>query len=619
MQDHAHSQLHEIVSALVRSLASDRLGDPRLAPPYEDVTQFILRESARMSGLFGCPLAALTHGFNCVGVLRQGRRFQHQADASQRKQIEAWRNSALSFRRDFIRFYESLAMLALYSREQRGQDAEKVDAASCRVPKEERGEDAASAFLRCEVAVIGSGPGGSITACLLAEAGRDVIMLEEGPFLPLGSCALFSKEEMEQKYRNGGLTVALGRTKVAYAEGRCVGGGSEINSGLYHRTPPDILGEWRREFDVEALNEADLRPHFEACEHDVSVSPLRGPALVASLKLHDAATGLGWKSLEVPRCFSYAPTPPGETPRGARQSMTRTYVPRFLSAGGRLLPGTRVGLLARDGARWRLDARHETRGELRISADAVFVCGGAVQTPALLRRSGFRGNIGNSLRLHPTVKLVARFPEPVNAAGPGVPVHQVKEFAPRLSLGCSISTPPQLALGLLDHPEAARRVSSEWRHFAVYYAAIAGDGSGTVRNLPGIRDPLIRYRLTDSDHRDLADGLAKLAEAVFAAGASEIYPGLPGGMALRHPGEVRKLPGAFPRNGAGLMTLHLFASCPMGERAARCAADSFGRVHGAPNLHIADASLLCGAPGVNPQGTIMALARRNALRYLGRT
>ena len=57
---------------------------------------------------------------------------------------------------------------------------------------------------------------------------------------------------MVQKYRNGGQTVALGANKIAYVEGRCVGGGSEINSGLYHRTPPEILETWRKEFQVEA-------------------------------------------------------------------------------------------------------------------------------------------------------------------------------------------------------------------------------------------------------------------------------------------------------------------------------------------------------------------------------
>lgn len=69
---------------------------------------------------------------------------------------------------------------------------------------------------------------------------------------------------------------------------------------------------------------------------------------------------------------------------------------------------------------------------------------------------------------------------------------------------------------------------------------------------------------------------------------------------------------------ANLMTIHLFSSCPMGEDRSKCAADSFGHIHGFKNLFINDASLLCSAPGVNPQGSIMAIARRNALKFLGK-
>ncbi|MEP7114000.1 MAG: GMC oxidoreductase, partial [Ilumatobacteraceae bacterium] len=44
-------------------------------------------------------------------------------------------------------------------------------------------------------------------------------------------------------------------------------------------------------------------------------------------------------------------------------------------------------------------------------------------------------------------------------------------------------------------------------------------------------------------------------------------------------------------------------------------ANSFGRVHGTGNVWVNDASLLPTAPGVNPQGTVMALAIRNARRF----
>ena len=72
----------------------------------------------------------------------------------------------------------------------------------------------------------------------------------------------------------------------------------------------------------------------------------------------------------------------------------------------------------------------------------------------------------------------------------------------------------------------------------------------------------------------------------------------------------------LPRAAVSLVTVHAFSSCPSGERRDRCAADSFGRVYGFENLYLNDASILPDSPGVNPQGTIMAMARRNAQSFV---
>ena len=294
--------------------------------------------------------------------------------------------------------------------------------------------------------------------------------------------------------------------------------------------------------------------------------------------------------------------------------MSNTLIPRFLKAGGRLLPCTRVGKIKRAGEKWSLQAQHSP-GELQVDSETLFVCGGAVQSPALLRRSGINQNIGDSLQLHPTIKLVAKFSEIVNTADMGVPVHQVKEFAPRLSFGCSVSSAPYLALGMLDHPQFSRELREDWPRMANYYAMITPEGRGTVRPLPGFRDALVRYRLTQKDRRDLAEGLRKLSELLFEAGAVQLSPAIAKSQSLLTRDDLKKVPAELPNGLANLMTIHLFSSCPMGENKSKCAVDSFGRVHGFKNLFVADASILCSAPGVNPQGTIMALARRNALHF----
>jgi choline dehydrogenase-like flavoprotein len=466
-----------------------------------------------------------------------------------------------------------------------------------------------------DVLVVGSGPGGAITACLLAEAGHDVLLVEEGPWLPLAATRPFSPDEMRRKYRSGGVTVALGEPAIAYAEARCVGGGSEINSGLYHRTPEDVLDAWRRRFAVHALGSDDLAPHFAACERELGVGLLPGAATPASQRLARGAERLGWAALEVPRWYRY---PPDGTAQ--KQSMTETYLPRALAAGCRLVSDTRVLRLRYGGGRWtavgarRLeDGRRET---VTVEARAVWVAAGAIQTPALLRRSGIRRHVGDTLHLHPTVKVVAEFPDVVNDRDAGVPVHQVKEFAPRISLGGSVSTPPHLALAMGDHPAHLRAVTDGWRRHSVYYASTMG-GAGGVRALPYFEDPLVRYALAAPDLAELATGLRRLCECLLAAGAVTLYPSVRGLDPVRGEADLARLPAAVPRAQASLMTVHAFASCPMGEAPAPAATDSFGRVHGVPGLHIADGSLLCGPPGVNPQGSIMALARRNALHALG--
>lgn len=468
---------------------------------------------------------------------------------------------------------------------------------------------ARSAF-DADVVVVGSGPGGAITAALLAEAGRDVLVLEEGPAhgAPLRP---YSLREMEAKYRGGGGLAAIGPIPVAYAEARCVGGGSEINSGLHHRPPPEVLDAWRRRYAIEQLDEAALAPHLAACEADVGVHARPGPAPAASRKLLAGASRLGLAAVDVPRYADYAAG--GD---GRRLGMTTSYLPRLAAAGGRLVADTRVLRLRQAGGDWHLLAA-QPQGRVTLRARTVFVAAGAVQTPALLRRSGVTHNVGDTLALHPMVRVLARFPDAVNPPDAGVATAQVKALAPRLSLGCSVSTPAFLALALAEHRLRLDAVDTDAARMALYYAMSTG-GRGSVRVLPGLRDPLVRYRLGPDDLATLGEGVRVLCRALLAAGATEVYPGVRGLGALRSEADLARLPAVLPPARTSVVSLHLFASCPLGEDRRLSAVDSFGRVHDRPGLHVADASLLGGPPSVNPQGTVMGIVRRNALAFLAR-
>jgi choline dehydrogenase-like flavoprotein len=475
----------------------------------------------------------------------------------------------------------------------------------------------AEAVLDTDVLVVGSGAGGAVTAAMLAESGRDVTVVEEGPWIDPDAMEPFSLEEMAAKYRHRGLAAALGNPAIAFAEGRCVGGSTEINSGLYHRLPAELADDWRRVYRIDEFSSESLDRYGERIEQELSVSTLPGAPPPSSAVLERGATKLGWRAVEFSRVFRH-----DGGKRGVKQTMARTFVPRAVEAGAQIVPNCDVErLLKRDnrvvGARCWRRANGSVTERLTIRADHVFVCGGATQTPALLQRSGIRAGIGVGLKLHPMIKIAARFPQRLDHGD--VPMHRVTEFAPNLAIGGSASRRGQVAMALADSSADYRDALQDWEHVAVYYAAIRSEGRGRVLAVPGLRAPIVTYRLTEADMSRLARGLVHLGEVLLASGATELYPSVAGGPVVRGHDELGSWWDAVTRNRTNLMTVHLTSSVRMGEDRARTGADSFGRVWGFENLRVNDASLVPDAPGVNPQGTIMAIAARNSDQFLAGT
>ena len=474
-----------------------------------------------------------------------------------------------------------------------------------------------SARLDAEVLVIGSGAGGAVTAATLAEAGFDVLVVEEGPWVEQGSVTPFSLAQMDLQYRAGGVTAALGVPTVAYTEGRCAGGGTEINSGLYRRPPGEIIERWASRFRIAEFDADELDVLADEVEKVLGIGPVPGGRWgEPSDRLRRGAASLGWRHDESPRWMTYPDG--GSAADGRRQSMTRTYLPRARAAGARIVTDCRVGRIEMRAGRatWATYERTTDSGIERgeIHFRHVVVCGGAIQTPAVLQRSGLHDRIGRSLAVHPTVKLTARFRDELNIPH-DVPVHQVKEFAPELSFGGSASHPGLVALSLLDNWAVHGHAVESWRRIAVYYAAITSEGRGRVVAVPGLRDPLVTYRLTGRDKALLRSGLGRLALLMLHAGASDVFPNFRGAPTVRTERDIADLESRFAASRASVMTVHLCSTVPLGEDRTRCGADSFGRVHGTDNVHVNDASLLPDAPGVNPQGSVMAIALRNARRF----
>jgi choline dehydrogenase-like flavoprotein len=480
--------------------------------------------------------------------------------------------------------------------------------------------------LRVQCLVIGSGAGGATTANVLAEQGFEVVVLEEGDRQPLSDYGQPPTQAMRKLYRNSGMTPVMGKIPIGYVEGRCLGGSTEINSGFWHRLPPEFLLRWKARFGLEDFSGDLLDRHFDWAEDALHVG-LRGEAgwPKSTQVFNRGIQAMDWSAQEVKRAAANCVdnnTCSAGCPKGAKQGVSLSLIPRAEARGVRFLTGCKAKLLLKSGKKITgvlAEIKRESGASdlVRIDADHVFVCAGPTQTPTLLRRSGIKQHIGDSFQIHPMLKVTALFDETIDAHKSVMPLLQVKEFWPDISIGGSFFSVGHLALNLADNWHQNFDAMKNYRNMASYYVAVRGTGHGTVRaKMLGDGEPVLKYELSDVDIRHLSQGLARLATMLLAAGAREVYPCVFGlGKITSELEAVRWLDETLPRSALSLTTVHAFSTCPMGERADRCAADSFGKIHGLDNLFINDASMLPDSPGINPQGTIMALAHRNAEHF----
>jgi choline dehydrogenase-like flavoprotein len=476
----------------------------------------------------------------------------------------------------------------------------------------------------CDAVIVGSGAGGATMAAELAGAGLEVIMIEEGGYHPTESFTAASMRALRTLYRDGGGGMAIGKPSVLYAEGRCVGGSTVVNGGMSWRTPPAVLTRWAGE--VAGIGAADMEPHFAQAEARLSVAEQDPETIGRDSELLKAGAGtLGWRIVPNRRnqlhcagsnnCNNGCPT-------GAKQSMLVTSVPRALSRGARLYADCRVTRVTRSGGvvtgvEGRFVRPGGRRGPaLTVRARAVIVAGGAIQTPALLARSGLRsasGQLGRNLSMHPNTMVAAFFDEDVTGWHGVHQAFQIREFAGEgIILTANNLAPPLLAAMLPGYGRELAELMTDYNRVVTAGPLVEDSGTGRVRQVPGL-GPQVFYQLADADAARLVRGVELTAEAMFAAGARRVLLPFDGAPAVHDPGEVRRLLARpVPKRSMRLFSIHLMGTARMSEDPRRGVVGSYGAFHGAANLFVADASLFPGPIGLNPMETVIALALRNA-------
>lgn len=495
------------------------------------------------------------------------------------------------------------------------------------------GRDLPGGFeLGCDVVVVGSGAGGATVATLLAEAGLEVVVLEEGPYVRPADYQRFPpSESVRRLFREAGMMVALGAPAtplITVAVGRAVGGSSILTGGVCFRIPGEVHRRWVDDLGLSGLTERALEPAYEDVEARMAVAEVPPELRSESTKAFvDGAATLGIEMKPIARntgtrCVGLGRCNFG-CPAGAKRSVDIAYLPSAFAHGARLVSDALVErVLVRRGravgVRGRLLGGRLGRPShrFRVRAKAVVVACGTLHTPGLLRASGVRGRrLGRNVTLHPAARMVAFFDRELRGwDGALQSVYSDHFAADGIKLVGVYTAVNVLAAGMPGvGPELAERVR-RLPNLGVFGAMIHDEGGGRIWPGPG-REPLLTYRMSERDLARLRRSFRILAEIAFAAGAKEVVPPVFGIPPLRSVTDARHLEtGPLDPRRIECLAFHPLGSAPLGRDPRAGLVDSEGECYALPGLFVADGSILPTSIGVNSQVPIMALATRIAWR-----
>jgi choline dehydrogenase-like flavoprotein len=494
--------------------------------------------------------------------------------------------------------------------------------------------------LSADVCVIGSGAGGSVVAAELARAGHSVLVVESGPYLDRSTFSGREAPAMEGMFQRHGLLTTRDLAFQLLA-GETAGGSTTVNWMTCLRPSPLVRREWEAA-GATGVAGPTFDAHLEAVWERLSVGRAESDVNPSNEVLRSGSARLGYvagRDYEVIDrnalgCQSRCDFCTFGCPYDAKRSALVTYLADALGAGARLLCEARVD-------RVRIEAGRATGVEatlrsgastrpLTVHARTVVVAAGAVQTPAILRRSGLTdAGVGRGLRLHPTTAIMGEFPDPVEMwKGPMQTIvvrrfvgSDADEHGPWLE---SVPAHPGLAaLAVAWTGGAAHKAAmSRFARVAATIVLVRDVGEGRV-GLDRAGETSLDYRLDPRDRANLVRGLLEAARIHRAAGARRIETLHAGGLSvgdgsgpIADPAfdafleQIRRA--GVVENSIALFSAHPTGSARVGSDPRRSATGSTGEVHGVDGLWVADGSLFPTAPGVNPMISILAMARRTA-------
>ncbi|HEX6122719.1 MAG TPA: FAD-dependent oxidoreductase, partial [Ktedonobacterales bacterium] len=391
--------------------------------------------------------------------------------------------------------------------------------------------------LTADAVVVGSGAGGGVVAAELAASGKDVVILEKGGYYTESDFTSVEAQMMPELYLRRGM-LSTANLSVIVLAGACLGGGTVINWSTSLRTPPEMLAEWERDYGLTGATSPDYARGFAMVEQRLGVNTDDSAPNRNNAALQRGCEALGYSWATIPRNASGCEQRCGYCgfgcPHARKQSTMLTYLQDAFDQGARILARCAVERVLIERGRavgvegWALDNNTGERRRVVVRAPLVVVAGGAVESPALLLRSGLSNpNIGRHLRLHPVVASGSLYPEPIETWTGSLQTVYSDHFARlRGDYGFRLEAMPAHPglLGLAttwENGQDYKRLMARVRNQAVFIVLTRDTGEGHI-TLDKQGDPVLHYWPNEVDRRHLLRGMQEITRIAFAAGATAV-------------------------------------------------------------------------------------------------
>jgi choline dehydrogenase-like flavoprotein len=301
----------------------------------------------------------------------------------------------------------------------------------------------------------------------------------------------------------------------------------------------------------------------------------------------------------------------------AKMNALRVLIPPAVESGGVVLTDTKIKKLRYLHNRiFRAEGdvispvTKEKSYRVRINASVFISCAGAIETPALLKRSEIpdpHGLVGKRFHLHPGVVAAGIFSHRIEL-WKGVPQsYECTEFlsfdhndSKRLWIVPGAAHPAGAAFIIPGIGREHQYLMKKFPYMAALTAMLHDTTSGEV-DASGDDDVEIKYELNTSDRRQLSLGLKKCAEILFAAGAKQVLIPFFHPLFLRKKEEISKIPFILDDLEMDILAVHPQSSVWMGLSKKSSCININGQYHHLENLYIADTSVFPSSLGVPPQ------------------